>query len=396
MIEETFEFKEAEAFFKLHNIEATFLKPTETALKKSIIDAIKPVRSFFKKHRFHDYGNQLQGQNNKIAKKGFFINKENIQTLVTLYRPNTKRGDPRIWFTGLKNYIRPGDLLALFLIEDILYILNCSDISVFKGFTQNKKYLNNLDDAYRAPAALDELLEKMHDIYHMGFVDRWGTKGPKAVGWTLESLLGLQPNSSKNPDYKGIELKSHRSKSKTRFTLFSHVPKWSLSRLGGTLEILNERGKFSTKDQRISLYVSLNTKNYNTYNLRLETDYEQNLLHQIYKNGNTKEYDTSWLVTDLFDRLSKKHPNTLWVNVDSKKVNDMESFHYLSGVFTSQPDQEIFKLMLGEGLIELDYTMHIKKDGGPRDHGYLFKILPENLDSLFAFKKEYDFKDSLK
>ena len=102
------------------------------------------------------------------------------------------------------------------------------------------------------------------------------------------------------------------------------------------------------------------------------------------------------MVTDLFDRLSKKHPNTLWVNVDSKKVNDMESFHYLSGVFTSQPDQEIFKLMLGEGLIELDYTMHIKKDGGPRDHGYLFKILPENLDSLFAFKKEYDFKDSLK
>lgn len=392
MIEDTLEFKEAAAFFKYHNIDATFLKPTETALKKSIIDAVKPVRSFFKKHGFHDYENQLQGQENKIAKRGFFINVENTQTLVTLYRPNTKKGDPRIWFTGLKNYVKPDDLMALFLIEDNLYILNCSDVSIFNGFTQNKKYINNLDNTYKPPEVLDELLEKMHDIYHMGFVDRWGTKGPKAVGWTLENLLGLQPNSSKNPDYKGIELKSHRSKSKTRYTLFSLVPKWSLSRLRGTLEILNERGKFSTKDQRISLYVSLNTKHYNTYNLRLETDYERNLLHQICKNGNAKEYDTSWLVTDLFDRLSKKHPNTLWVNVDSKKINDMESFHYLSGVFTSQPDQEMFKLMLDEGLIELDYTMHIKKDGGPRDHGYLFKILPENLDSLFSLKKEYDFK----
>jgi len=396
MIEETLEFKEAEAFFKLHNIEATFLKPTETALKKSIIDAIKPVRSFFKKHRFHDYGNQLQGQNNKIAKKGFFINKENVQTLVTLYRPNTKRGDPRIWFTGLKNYIQPGDLLALFLIEDTLYILNCSDISIFNGFTQNKKYLNNLDDAYQTPAALDELLEKMHDIYHMGFVDRWGTKGPKAVGWTLEYLLGLKPNSSKNPDYKGIELKSHRSKSKTRYNLFACAPNWKISRLKKTLDILDERGRYSEEDQRISLYVSLDTTRYNTYDLKLETDFEGGLLHQVSKNGNIKEFDTSWLVDDLIERLNTKHPNTLWVTVDNKKDNEMESFHYLSGVFTSQPDQEMFKLMLEEGLIELDYTMHIKEDGGPRDHGYLFKIFPENLDSLFAFKKEYDFKDLLK
>jgi len=396
MIEETLEFKEAEAFFKFHGIEATFLKPTETALKKSIIDAVKPVRSFFLKHGFHDYENQLSGQGNKIAKRGFFISKQNIQTLVTLYRPNTKKGDPRIWFTGLKNYIQAGDLLALFLIEDTIYILNCSDASIFNEFTQNKELLKNLTHDYEAHTELDELLGKMRDIYNMGFVDRWGTRGPKAVGWTLEHLLGLKPNSSKNPDYNGIELKSHRSKSKTRYTLFSLVPKWKISRLSGTLEILNERGKFSTKDQRVSLYVSLDTKHYNTYSLRLETDYQKDLLYQIYKNGNTKEFDTTWIVSDLIDRLNNKHPNTLWVNVDSKKDNEMESFHYLSGVFTSQPDQEMFKLMLEEGLIELDYTMHIKKDGGPRDHGYLFKILPENLDSLFAFKKEYDFKDLLK
>ena len=396
MIEETLEFKEAEAFFKFHGIEATFLKPTETALKKSIIDAVKPVRSFFLKHGFHDYENQLQGQVNKIAKRGFFINKQNIQTLVTLYRPNTKKGDPRIWFTGLKNYIRAGDLLAIFLIEDTLYILNCSDASIFKEFTQNNKLLKNLIYDYKTPIVLDELLGRMHDIYHMGYVDRWGTKGPKAVGWTLEYLLGLKPNSSRNPDYKGIELKSHRSKSKTRYNLFACAPNWKISRLKKTLDILNERGRYSEKDQRISLNVDLDAKDYNTYDLKLETDFEEGLLHQISKNGNTKEFDTTWIVSDLIERLNNKHSNTLWVTVDNKKEKEMESFHYLSGVFTSQPDQEMFKLMLEEGLIELSYTMHVKESGGPRDHGYLFKIFPENLDSLFAFKKEYYFKDLLK
>jgi hypothetical protein len=40
--------------------------------------------------------------------------------------------------------------------------------------------------------------------------------------------------------------------------------------------------------------------------------------------------------------------------------------------------------------------MHIKENGASRDHGYIYKIFPENLDSLFAFKKEYDFKDLFK
>ena len=47
--------------------------------------------------------------------------------------------------------------------------------------------------------------------------------GDKAIGETLESTLGIKPNASKRPDYKGIELKASRS-SKNRSNLFSKTP----------------------------------------------------------------------------------------------------------------------------------------------------------------------------
>ena len=50
----------------------------------------------------------------------------------------------------------------------------------------------------------------------------------------------------------------------------------------------------------------------------------------------------------------------------------------------------IFKLLLNEGLIELDYTMHLKPNGKSRDHGYLFKIWPRNINSLFDSTRTFD------
>ena len=34
--------------------------------------------------------------------------------------------------------------------------------------------------------------------------------------------------------------------------------------------------------------------------------------------------------------------------------------------------------------------MHFKENGAPRDHGYLFKILPKNLEKLFPKPQEFD------
>jgi hypothetical protein len=62
----------------------------------------------------------------------------------------------------------------------------------------------------------------MHKISLKGPVPAM-LKADTAIGRTLETLLGIDINSSKKPDYKGIELKSYREKRGNRKNLFAQV-----------------------------------------------------------------------------------------------------------------------------------------------------------------------------
>src|SRR5258706_13573548 len=85
-----------------NSIEHTLIEPTQTGLEKSIMDATGPVRLFLKENGIHDYEYQKQGPNNKVLIKSFFIETATlVQSSASLYRPKTKKGDPRIWFKGL-------------------------------------------------------------------------------------------------------------------------------------------------------------------------------------------------------------------------------------------------------------------------------------------------------
>ena len=58
-----------------------------------------------------------------------------------------------------------------------------------------------------------------------------------SVGRTLETALGIDINSSKLPDYKGIELKSFRANKGNRKNLFAQVPNWKISKFKRSAEI---------------------------------------------------------------------------------------------------------------------------------------------------------------
>ena len=74
----------------------TTIQITETGLKKSILDATAPVCAYFKETGVHNYEAQLQGPEHKRVIDTFILN-ENAQysTKTSLYRPVTKKGDPR-------------------------------------------------------------------------------------------------------------------------------------------------------------------------------------------------------------------------------------------------------------------------------------------------------------
>ena len=361
-------------------INASFIVPTETGLKKSILDATFQVREFLKSERFHDFQDQKQGSSHKVVKKCFFVTKDNlIESTVSLYKPETKSGDPRIWFYGLKKYVKANNLLALIILESDLYILNCSDDKILKNIIKNR-FIRNKFHLIKDPI-FDELFEKMIEIHNKGYVPAVG-KGHKAIGETLEDLLGINPNSSKGPDYKGIELKSSRS-SKNRSNLFSKAPNWKISRLKYTKGILEERGVFSEKDNRIGLNHTMKANEVNSYNMLLRVEENNNLLRQNFISHTEEVNDVVWYLDDLTKALLDKHPKTFWVKADARTENNKEYFLYQELIYTHSPNPSYFIALLESGLISLDYVMHLRKDGSARDHGYLFKILPSNLDKLF-------------
>ena len=108
------------------NIQFVKLIPTETGLTKGIMDAISGLREFLKLQDYHNYDNQELGPDHKIKKPAKFKNlSQEIDTEISLYRSNG-RGDYRIWFTDLKNFANPKDVLALTIDQGILKVLNLS------------------------------------------------------------------------------------------------------------------------------------------------------------------------------------------------------------------------------------------------------------------------------
>lgn len=52
-----------------HNVKFTQVQITATGVKKSILDATTPMRTYFKDNNIHDYELQSQGPENKVTKK---------------------------------------------------------------------------------------------------------------------------------------------------------------------------------------------------------------------------------------------------------------------------------------------------------------------------------------
>ena len=126
------------------DIDVAFINITATQLSKSIIDATVPVRDLLKNNGIHDYSSQEQGNHAKVTLEIFYLEDyfehEIPASKVTLYKPNSKRGDPRIWFTNLKKHVEAGDVLAVIPNEthDGLYAFNVADQEGFNAFISDK------------------------------------------------------------------------------------------------------------------------------------------------------------------------------------------------------------------------------------------------------------------
>lgn len=372
-----------------NSVELCLIEPTETGLVKSIMDATGSVRNFLKSKNIHDFGLQNQGQESKVQITSKLIDTDkSINSIASLYRPNTKNGDPRIWFKGLGNYSKANDILGIIEFDGILYVLNITQIDLEKLLNSN--ILNPLKDLIEeinhiSNEVADELLILLNKISSQGPIPAM-LKADTAIGRTLETLLGIDINSSKKPDYKGIELKSYRDKKGNRKNLFAQVPDWSISKFKSSAEILNNFGYNRGED--FKLYCTVSALVRNSQGLTLNLDSKINQLLENSDKANIGDF-IAWNLETLHNRLLEKHNETFWIAADSIIIDNKEHFQFKKVEHTRKPIVTQFDILLEQGIITLDHLIKRKSTGSVVEKGPIFKIKPKALNLLFPPSQSY-------
>lgn len=389
-----------------HNVKFTQVQVTATGLKKSILDATTPMRTYFKENNVHDYELQAQGPENKITKKTYILTGGKvIESTTSMYRPVTKEGDPRLWIYRLKETTEADDIHAIIAQNpDELYVINLTKVDIPRFCETDienpiRDLVKGLSDY--ADIVSDELLYRLLEFKGV-WIDT-NLRADTAIGRQVEALLGIDMNASREPDYKGIELKSFRSqRPNIKKNLFCKVPDWDISYLKSGAEIVEKYGYLSggVKSYRNTLYC----KAPNSQNLRLNMNYPDNLLEieedrKIAEDVYKKIADVAvWRLQTLHQCLLQKHHETFWIEVDSRLGEQgQEQFRFNKIEHTRNPNVSQFDILLEQSMITVDLLLGRPKvdltTGKPKKGGdaVSFKIKKSAAGLLFPQSKFYTF-----
>jgi len=238
----------------------------------------------------------------------------------------------------------------------------------------------SLDTTLTYSEALSELLDLFDAIKAKGYV-RTLRAGSTGVGYTFETLMGIKENNDGWADFKGIEIKTFRSKElkltgAEKTNLFLKEPRWK-----DGLKSLAERVKkygYIDDEGRYALYSTVKIRQ-NSHGLKFEII---NLKEEI----DIQHYTVPiafYGFNDIKKRLKEKHTETAFIAALNKGTGTSEEFHYKTFTYCLNPDVNAFNSLIESGDIMLEIRKHIKPDGGVRDHGSAFRIIKNKLPDLF-------------
>lgn len=388
--------KEAISFFDGTDIPFGLLIPTPTALGKNILDANGSVREMLGNTKAHDFSKQPQGQEYKKELNGVIINASDIMnSKVTVYRPKTKKGDPRLWFFGLAGAVAPYSVLALISDGRTIFAVDFSNPPT----RENRKFTSILRSCTIAAtqSPVEQLLAKLIDIHKQGLIPAVGY-GDTTVGMTLENLLDIAPNSYAAPDWNGIELKTNRLKGNMkprkakdprhgRSSLFSLKPCWCPDHSLTERKILDRFG-LRDKNERLGLYCTIYGKAPNPNGFQLEADRESDQLRVVHKAEGLESSVATWHMASIRESLRIKHTRTAWIDARTQVIDGKEYFDYCGVTFTERPNFMEFENLVESNGITVDFTISEQPtERNPyktRNHGYLFKASPRGFNTLFS------------
>lgn len=378
-------------------VDFTTIQITETGLKKSILDATAPVRAYFKEKNVHDYEIQHQGPEHKHIIDTYILTEDaQYLTKTSLYRPVTKKGDPRLWVNKIRDveFLRANDIFAIIAYRGILFTVNLNTVNIEKVClspidTPLKDLI--LEVSHEKKSVSEELLAMIRDR-----MTDWMPAeilADTGIGRTVESVLGIEMNPSKAPDYKGIELKSHREASRVRNTLFTQAPEWAISRLKSGRAIVEEYGYIPVGHTHKSLHVTLTANRPNPQGLGLLVQSQVGLLEadefaqNALPDGTFRKVNdvAAWHLMTLHERLLTKHHETFWIDAETKKESGREYFRVTEILHTKNPIPSQFDILLDQGQITVDFLL-CRDSGGDT---YSFKIKGKARPLLFPQSDTY-------
>lgn len=218
--------------------------------------------------------------------------------------------------------------------------------------------------------------EKFAEIRQKGWVAS-KRRGNTGIGYTLETLLGIEENNIALPDLGAIELKSHRINSTSMITLFTFNRKvWKMNPLQAVRT-------YGTRDEngRLGLYFTMSPKPTST-GLFLYVEGEFISVRHI-----SGELIAEWNLEALAQQFMNKLPALILVSALSEMRGDIEYFNYTSARLLEGTSPEILREQILAGNILIDLRLHDRPTSA-RNRGTGFRARKNKLPLLFSSMTE--------
>ena len=224
----------------------------------------------------------------------------------------------------------------------------------------------------------EEIKNKLQDICDRGFIETLRT-GDTGIGFTLETLLGVEENNSSGADIDGlIELKAKRKEGSSRTTCFCLTPNW----LSDIRSIIKKYGwDDPKKPERINFYTSLRYGAATPQGLSVDIDG-----NSLFILGREGEKLAELPLQKVEGRFREKFPELIIVSADSQKEKGAKEKFWFNEAYHCR-DLNISRitevLKAGKLILEARMWMH-KETGKLRDRGFAFRMSSKDTKELFG------------
>lgn len=230
----------------------------------------------------------------------------------------------------------------------------------------------------------EQIIEKLRRVSELGPVKSISS-GTNSIGKTLQNLLDIEHTTTKKNNFGGFVVTSTSLKANNRTNLFAAVPDWSKSKLKSSTEILENYGREDlTGKYEKSLFCTVNSKEPNSFGLKLECDRKSQILSECHISNKIKFDFVTWDTNKLNQKLMALD-QTIIVSAIKQKKNDVNYFHYVQAEILSKPEITSFFQLVDVGAITLDHLIsRVSGKKVAREQGPLFKMKQEVREVLFS------------